>query len=63
MTYRYPADKKAHVHKVPFSLTSEMAWCAGKPGATYLFGCGLHFSTFTDAIAYATTPTTIGASA
>ncbi|MCW2757008.1 MAG: hypothetical protein JWO46_754 [Nocardioidaceae bacterium] len=54
MTYRYPDERKAHVRRSRFSLTGEFCWEAGKPGGTYLFGEGLHFDSWLDAIAYAT---------
>lgn len=50
--YTYPVDRKPHVRKATWY--GESAWEAGKPGGVYLFGEGLHFHFWADAIEYAT---------
>jgi hypothetical protein len=52
MTYQYPADRKPHVRRA--TLFGHSCWEAGCPGGVYLFGEGLHFYTWLDAIRYAT---------
>lgn len=47
--------EKARVRKARFPLTGELAWRASKPGAYYFYD-GLHFTTWADAIEYATAP-------
>ena len=55
--YTYPVDRKPHVHKATFY--GAPAWEAGKPGGYYLFGEGLHFTKWADAIAYALSPVAV----
>ena len=49
----YQHAGKPRVRRVRFSLTGELCWQAARPGIVYLFGEGLHFYSWADAIAYA----------
>lgn len=47
---------KPRVRQGRFALTGETVWVASRTGGTYLFGGGLHFHSWADAIAYVTAP-------
>jgi hypothetical protein len=55
MSKYYRHRRKARVRRTWHPMWG-WAWEAAKPGSIYLFGEGLHFDDWDDAIAYALTP-------